>query len=86
MACKGVDKYARAAIGSEALDDLAQAVLEDFNGTLRAGLILEDPPASVLAMKVSLRPAVGPVQARARHGAPEKARFTSYQRWSLLGW
>ncbi|CAN0274258.1 unnamed protein product, partial [Scytosiphon promiscuus] len=72
---KGVDKAARAGMGSEVLGEIAHAVLMEFAGSFRAGLRTEDPPADVPAMKVQLLPGARPVQARARRAAPDKAQF-----------
>ena len=43
-------------MGSEALGDLAHAVLVDFADRFRAGLRKGNPPADVPAMKVHLLP------------------------------
>ena len=40
---QGVDKAAQEGMGTEALADLAQALLADFKGRFRTGLRVEDP-------------------------------------------
>ena len=69
---KEVDISAQEGMGTEALDNLAQAVLANFKGSFRVGLRMEDPPADMPAMKVQLRLGARPVHARARRDGPEK--------------
>ena len=62
-------------MGSEALGELAHAVLVEFVDNFWASLRKEDPPADVPGMKVQLLPGACPVQARARRAAPDKAKL-----------